>query len=317
MLETTDNLIQENYNSITNNMYWQPNTINVYEECLKTFFPDGILFNGNILYSSKILPNATPSEDYTIYTSLGNTEEKLGIKVAFTLRLKTESGCVIRFYFKDDEYNEFKFDPDNGFISIPDELEIIEHYEYNYDTNEIYIICTPEILDENGYKIILNENFAQKDFLILNEFIYKQNNLVFLKKGLPQMDSADLCAFLWYANKGKILRNKIFSGKSLIENKFSEIDFVKQINFNEHIEDDIYQNLLKNTLPGDIYVFEQSNTYHCIFIIDPIKHYYTECSSKIEYELNPFYNGKINPYNFERRIKSLSENSNLYHVRLN
>lgn len=318
MLESTDNLLQDNYSSITSNLYWQPNTANVYEECLKAFFSDGIKFNSNLLYKSTMLPNSVYNQEYIINTSFGKTIESLNIKTAFTLKIKSETDIEIKFYFSNTDYDLFSLSPDGTFSPSAEEPPvIITHYEYRIDTNEIYIEHVPTTLDENGYKIVISDVFIQKDFLILKEYIYRDNALNFFVKAIPQMDSADLCAFLWFANKGKILKNKIFSGRSLIENKFSEIDFVKQINFNEYLPEDTYQSLLKNTNSGDIYVFNQLDTYHCIFIIDPIKHYYTECSSRIEYELNYFYNGKINPYDFERRIKSLSENSNLYHVRLN
>jgi len=317
MLESTDNLTQDNYSSITNNMYWQSITTNTYEECLRTFFPNGIKFNGSILYRKVYLPNATPGQPYTIYTQVGNTLEKLNIKIGLKLKIKSIFDTTIQIFINENDSIDFTLYTNGDIIPISSNLDIIEHYQYDKNSNELCIEYTPAILAEDGYKIVIGDDFLQTDILMLKEFIYRDNTLAFLSKDLPQMDSADLCGFLWYANKGRILKNKLFSGKSLIENKFSEIDFVKQINFNEHIEDKHYQNLLKNTLPGDIYVFVQNEVYHCVFIIDPIKHYYTECSSRIEHELNPFYNGKINPYDFERRIKSLAENSNLYQIRLN
>ena len=313
MLETTDNIKESNFILEDIKKFWQPTSDNIYEECLKGFFPYGINFNGSILTSSKILaPDLTE-----VYTNIGNTTEKLNKKVALAFKLKAFGEFTVELKLSDTESVNFTISPLFGTI-VPNESELytIDKYTYNNKDYIFYIEFTPIELAESGYLLTFTD-FTPQDFPVLKEYIFREPNIKFLTNGLAQLDSSDLCAFLWLANKGIILDKKIFSSKSLIENKFNEIDFVKKINYNEYIKNETYQDLLNKTQPGDIYVFNQNDIYHSIFIIDPIKHYYTECSSRVEYELGAFYNGKINSYDFERRIKSLAENSILYQVRLN
>lgn len=314
MLESTDNIGQKEYRFLDDNKYWVPSTSDKYIECLEGFFPDGIKFNGSIL-TRKILIDNNLTE---FYTEIGNSEEKLDKEISLKLHLKSSEfgGFNVIITIADGVTMDFNINPTFKTISTSGTLNDLSTYSFDFDNNELYLQFTPKVLQTNGYKVELT-NFTPIDYIFLSEYIYRESDLNFIVKGIPQMDSSDLCAFLWMANKDKILTKKIFSSKTLIENKFSEIDFVKKFNFGEYLKKESYQELLANSLPGDIYVFKQNDTYHSIFIIDPIKNYYTECSSKIEYELGYFYNGKINPYDFEKRVKELATNSTLFHVRLN
>lgn len=135
----------------------------------------------------------------------------------------------------------------------------------------------------------------------------------------PILDSSDFLSFLYYAKKGILLRNgnKIFNHKDLVDEKYDLVEFSLKVGGNKVFTK--YKDLndfLTNCIPGDIFIFNYGDVYQSMFIIDPIKRLYTECSGWVEFYMTEYQNGTINPFNFENRFLQLFENSILYHIRL-
>lgn len=307
-------------NKIPNTKIWVPNEKGNYKEILDTFFPNGVKFNGNIFIKKQTFPRNTQ----LVTTTLGIKPELLNVRVGVSIILKSTTNFIIRMVLgpSDVLYDSFEVDIVNkSIIRIQDnEPILIDSFGFNFDTSEFNVVFTG-VNDANYYNFSLI-GFTQADYLKTTEYIVRDPNLRFLPEthaDLPQMDSLDLCNFLWQAQKGIVTSNtKIFNSEMLINNNFSEIDTFDMVSFKSpSLETTKFNTILNETKNGDIYLFDTGQESHALFIIDIDRKYYTEVSSKIEWELGAFYNAKINPYEFESRIKNLAINNSFYRIRLN
>jgi hypothetical protein len=317
MIESIENKTQIEYKDTIFTRLWEPITSNVYEEALNIFFPNGAKYNGNLLISKTVLPLNTTE----IPTILG-AEPYNAVPTGVKIKLNSRNSFRIKFKFLGVLFSEFYISKETKTVIIDNVNTVVSQYIVYYDYNFItgVFTCVFNIPDELiqtpafSFELI---NFTPLDRLLFEEFIERPFALNFLTKE-PCLDSADICAFLWMAKKGFILKDeKLFSGKSLVEKEFSEVLKVDTISYElPELPQEKYNDLLNSLETGDILVFNEYDLYHCLFILDAKKRYYTECSSYIEYNLGKFYNCKTNPFDFETRCRTLASNSIFYKVRL-
>lgn len=316
MIESIENKTQIEYKDKVFTRLWEPITSNVYEEALNIFFPNGAKYNGNLLITKTLLPLDTTE----IPTILG-AEPYDNISTGIRLKLNSRTSFRIKFKLLGNVISEFYISKETKTIIIDNInnsiAQYIVYYNYDFITGVFtFVFNIPNLLESPAFSFELN-NFTPLDRLIFEEFIERPYELNFLTKE-PCLDSADICAFLWMAKKGFILKDeKLFSGKSLVEKEFSEVLKVDTVSYElPDLPQEKYTELLNNLENGDILVFNQYDLYHCLFIVDAKKRYYTECSSYIEHNLGKFYNCKLNPFDFETRCRLLAANSIFYKVRL-
>jgi hypothetical protein len=308
---------QVEYSKIKKNMLWDPITDNVYSEILNIFFPNGGKFNGNVLIrkTRHIDPGTDENIELPLILGSGSFHSTNG-RVVGNIKSESKSVSKLYLYHNGSLILSYVIDENGSSPDVINESIILFH---SFDSKTGDLLIDFKISQSNVETKIVLRDFILTDYISTEEYILRDDSLEYLTKEVPLLDSSDLCGFLWAANKGVILPNvKIFSGKTLVEGNFSEIDSIEIISdHNKVLEQDILTDLLSKTEPGDIYVFHKEEVYHCLFIIDPIKKYYTECSGFLEFDLGSFYNCTINPYDFKKRISDLAIDSIFYKVRLN
>lgn len=310
------------YNSLNLTKFWVPVTNNFYQEALDTFFPNGAKFNGDIPLHRTIYKN----HETLLHTNLGIKPSLLNIPVTVKIKLHPDSDnqFSVSLVLGENAVYYCKFtisQSSKTIIGVFDGAFInVTNYTYDFDTYELYI--TFIMTDPTNYYNFLLTGFVPRDFIELTEYINRNFGLLYVCPNhvdIPKLDSIDFCMFLWALKKGIVLPNlKIASGPSLINNKFLEIDIVETMMYNPQVLSlDKFSEIIKTTRNGDIYVFNQGDMYHGLYIVDIDKRLYTEVSPKVENELGVFYNAKINPYDFQKRCQFLSMNAIWYRVRLN
>lgn len=305
-----------------------PKKGNIYSNIIKSFFYDGRDYAGdNLIFAGFTYLDDTPYiiNDGNYKASLGYIGEKDSIGKNFKLVIKfPRIVSDAEFYYKtkkNDNYaNVFKIDYSEELIT-PIKITIDEGFTitYTFDWDSVNNILTIYFSsnDQHLFECLnLYSEFSHVD--INNTVVFEQYEIITEGTSLNgAIDCSTFASFLWAAKQGKIIKEKLFTCQNLIDETFEHLEFTKKFSANNYfIEYNDLNEVLNETEPGDILIFEQGDIKHCIFLIDPKNKIYTECSSFVTYNLGTFYNCKENPYNMENRISNLLKNSTGYLCRL-
>lgn len=305
--------------------YWKPisnNKVDLFKKTLDSFFPNGINYKNEILIGRSFTQNNS-LVDIKIGQFERDSQRKCKIVLDFTknpdvigdARIFNDSADIFVLSNLTKETPEITANSDYVFEGVVT--------DYTSQNNIVsFTFFLPEDLSfwiNNGYTISISApgeiNYWTAEQYYINDTLntfYPQSY-----NSSPYLDCSDFCSFMWQIQKGIVIKQKMFTCQDLINGSKDFIESSKLVLSDKKIVGyESLDEIMLDSEPGDIFVAKSVNDYHSLFLIDNKNSDYTECSGYVEYFLGHEYNGKLNPYPFKSRILNLSENAEVYRVRL-